>query len=100
MHIPLPKMMRHYREQEYERKLAPQAVRAGLAAWAFLAKRPALYHFLSRAASSLLGLLGRRQGSFYNLPLAGGWTGTREMPAPQGRTFQAMWRQRRQRKDA
>jgi len=27
--------------------------------------------------------------------VAGGWTATREMPAPQGQTFQAMWRARR-----
>ena len=44
MRIPLPKMMRHYREREYERKLSPRAVRTGLAMWAFLARRPALYH--------------------------------------------------------
>ncbi|HEX2116796.1 MAG TPA: LutB/LldF family L-lactate oxidation iron-sulfur protein [Alphaproteobacteria bacterium] len=94
MRIPLPKMMRHFREQEYERKLSPHTVRAGLALWAFFAKRPALYHRLTRLASSLLGMLGRRKGSFYNLPLAGGWTATREMPAPHGKTFHAMWRAR------
>ena len=97
MRIPLPKMMRHFREQEYERKLSPKTVRAGLALWAFFAKRPALYHRLTRLASSILGKLGRRSGSFYNLPLAGGWTGTREMPAPQGQTFQEMWRARQAR---
>jgi L-lactate dehydrogenase complex protein LldF len=100
MRIPLPKMMRHYREQEYERKLSPRTVRAGLAAWAFMAKRPALYHRLTRVASTFFGSLGRRGGSFYTLPFAGGWTGTREMPAPQGKTFQAMWRERQARKGA
>ena len=52
MRIPLPKMMRHYREQEYERKLSPRAVRTGLAAWAFLARRPALYHRLARIGAA------------------------------------------------
>jgi L-lactate dehydrogenase complex protein LldF len=100
MRIPLPKMMRHYREQEYERKLSPRTVRAGLALWAFIARRPALYHRLARLGASLLGLLGRRAGSFHNLPLAAGWTASRELPAPQGRTFQAMWHDRRARKGA
>jgi L-lactate dehydrogenase complex protein LldF len=44
---------------------------------------------------SALGWLGRRHGSFFNLPLASGWTATREFPAPQGRTFQDLWRERR-----
>ncbi len=99
MRIPLPKMMRHYREQEYERKLSPRAVRTGLAMWAFLARRPALYHRLARIGALLLGRLGRRAGSFHNLPFAGGWTAARELPAPQGRTFQAMWQQRGARKE-
>ncbi len=94
MRIPLPKLMRHYREQDYERKLAPRAMRWGIGLWAFLAKRPPLYHFLAAVAAQVLGLLGRKRGSFYNLPLASGWTATRELPAPQGRTFQALWYKR------
>ena len=95
MKIPLPKMMRHYREREFERKLGSGAMRRGLKAWAFFAKRPALYHRATRIAMRVLGRLGRRAGSFYNLPLAGGWTATREFPAPQGKTFQQQWRERR-----
>jgi L-lactate dehydrogenase complex protein LldF len=95
MRIPLPKMMRHFREQEFERGLQPRTVRAGLAVWAFLARNPRLYHFLTRRMARLLAWLGGGQGSFYNLPLAAGWTAAREMPAPQGSTFQAMWRARR-----
>ena len=34
--------------------------------------------------SRLLGRLGRRAGRFRRLPLAGGWTGSRDLPAPQG----------------
>lgn len=94
MKIPLPKMMRHYREREWQKKLSPAAARFGLNVWAFLARRPALYHAVARAIARVLGSLGRRHGSFYNLPLAGGWTGTRDMPAPQGRTFHALWRER------
>jgi L-lactate dehydrogenase complex protein LldF len=94
MKIPLPKMMRHYREREWQKKLSPPAARFGLGLWAFLARRPALYHAVAGFVARVLGGLGRRSGSFYNLPLAGGWTDTRDMPAPQGRTFQELWRGR------
>jgi L-lactate dehydrogenase complex protein LldF len=95
MRIPLPKMMRHYREREYQKKLSPATQRWGLAAWAFVAKRPWLYHTLTRIGMGTLGFLGKRFGSFHNLPLAGGWTATREFPVPQGQTFQARWAARR-----
>jgi L-lactate dehydrogenase complex protein LldF len=39
-------------------------------------------------------LLGRKRGSLRGLPLAGGWTGTRDLPAPQGSTFQQAWKAR------
>ena len=93
MRIPLPKMMRHWREKQFERHLTPAAVRSSLAGWAFLARRPTLYQALTRVSSGLLGRLGRR-GSFASLPLAGGWTRHRDMPAPEGPTFQALWSKR------
>ena len=38
--IPLPSLMRHWREREFERHLTPRAVRQGLALWSFVARRP------------------------------------------------------------
>jgi L-lactate dehydrogenase complex protein LldF len=100
MKIPLPRMMRHWREREFERKLSPRTYRAGLAAWAYLAQRPALYHALTGVASRLLGLIGKRRGRFRSLPLAGGWTSVRDLPAPEGRSFQSLWAERRKRPPA
>ncbi|HYB11114.1 MAG TPA: LutB/LldF family L-lactate oxidation iron-sulfur protein [Alphaproteobacteria bacterium] len=91
MRIPLPKMLRHWREKEYEKGLAPKPFRTGLKLWAWFAKRPRLYHLGSRMAMKLLGILGRGRGSFRHLPLARGWTGGRDMPAPEGPTFQSLW---------
>ncbi len=85
--IPLPKLMRHWREREFERHLSPGAVRTNLALWAWFAQRPGLYRLATRLAMGALGRLGRARGAFRRLPLAGGWTGTRDLPAPQGRTF-------------
>ena len=93
--IPLPKMMRHWREKEFERHLTPTRVRLGLKCWAFLAKTPALYHFVTAMKIRFMGALGARKGRFRSLPLAGGWTRHRDFPAPQGRTFQSLWAERR-----
>jgi L-lactate dehydrogenase complex protein LldF len=94
MKIPLPKIMHHWRTRQYERKLTPANQRWGLAFWAWFAKRPALYHFGARTAIGLLGRLGAKRGRFAKLPLAGGWTDFRDMPAPEGRTFRQAWAER------
>jgi L-lactate dehydrogenase complex protein LldF len=92
--IPLPKLMRHWREREFERHLTPAVQRGGLALWAFFATRPAIYRPMTALGMKLMGFLGRRAGHFRWLPLAGGWTRTRDLPAPAGQTFQSAWRVR------
>ncbi|MDE1571031.1 lactate utilization protein B [Aquabacter sp. P-9] len=93
--IPLPKLMRHWREKEFERHLTPAPQRTGLAVWSFFARRGWLYRPATRLAMGLLARLGRDKGRFASLPLAGGWTKVRDFPAPQGGTFQAQWAARR-----
>jgi L-lactate dehydrogenase complex protein LldF len=95
MRIPLPKMMRHWREKEFERALAPATQRFGLRLWGFFATRPRLYRLATGVAMTALANLARRRGRFSRLPLASGWTKHRDMPAPQGRTFMAEYRARR-----
>jgi L-lactate dehydrogenase complex protein LldF len=89
--IPLPNLMRHWREREFERHLQPPTMRYGLAFWAWLAKRPALYRLATRAAALTLGFAGRKSGKFTKLPLASGWTEGRDFPAPEGDTFFARY---------
>jgi len=93
--IPLPKLMRHWREKEFERHLTPAPQRYGLAVWGFFARRGWLYRPATRLAMLSLSWLGRAKGRFSKLPLAGGWTRHREFPTPQGDTFQAQWRARK-----
>ncbi|ESR25555.1 LutB/LldF family L-lactate oxidation iron-sulfur protein [Lutibaculum baratangense] len=95
MRIPLPKMMRHWREREFERHLQPATQRWGIKGWAFFARRPALYRAASGIAMRLLGAMGRKRGRFASLPLAGGWTSHRDFPSPQGKTFQQQWAERK-----
>lgn len=92
--IPLPKLMRHWREREFETGLAPRGSRFGLALWSFAARRPKLYRLLARMGAGLLARLGSRRGYLTQLPLGRGWTAWRDLPAPAGETFAAAYRRR------
>jgi L-lactate dehydrogenase complex protein LldF len=94
MRIPLPKMLRHWREKEFERHLTPRKTRLGLAIWRFLAARPSLYGFATRLGAWGLARLAGRDGSLRQVPLAGGWTRWRDLPAPEGGTFRTEWAKR------
>ncbi len=94
MKIPLPGLMRRWREKAWEAGAPPAAERYGVGVWAWFARRPWLYGLGARLAMRALARLGRGKGSFKSLPLAGGWTEGRDFPAPEGRTFQEQWRAR------
>ncbi|MCG8696135.1 MAG: LutB/LldF family L-lactate oxidation iron-sulfur protein, partial [Minwuiales bacterium] len=83
MRIPLPKLMRHYREREFERGLTPGTVRTGLKLWAFFVRRPWLYRTGAALAARGLNLMAGRRGRLSRLPLASGWTDYRDFPAPE-----------------
>jgi L-lactate dehydrogenase complex protein LldF len=93
MAIPLPAMMRKWRERDYERGDAPALQRLALRLWAYAAKRPRLYHALSGAIAPLLARLAGKSGRFTTLPFAQAWTDTRDLPAPEGKTFHALYRE-------
>ena len=46
-------------------------------------------------AAEALNWIGGRRGRLSSLPLASGWTRHRDLPVPQGRTFQEQWKARR-----
>ncbi len=100
MRIPLPKMLRAWRKRQFEQELGSSLARSGIGAWAFVARRPWLYHILTGLAFSVLGRLGRAKGRFRWLPFAGGWTELRDFPAPEGKTFMSRWRQEKRRAKA
>jgi L-lactate dehydrogenase complex protein LldF len=95
--IPLPKMMRHWRERQFAEKKAPATQRTGLRLWAWIARRPTLYHALAEIGSRMLGWAGGARGRFRALPFAAGWTSVRDMPAPEGRSFHSLWAERQRR---
>jgi len=91
--IPLPDLQRKLREQEFEGNLRSWRERAGLKVWSWIALRPALYGALSGLGVRMLRSLGGADGMIRKLPLAGGWTNERDLPAPAGRTFRALYRE-------
>ena len=91
MRIPLPRMLRAWRHKLYESRRTGALGRWALEGWAWLARRPRLYRRIMGLGVAGLGMLGRRRGRFRRLPLAGGWTGGRDLPAPEGDTFIQQW---------
>ena len=62
------------------------------ALWALLRPPPgAVPAGDARGGAGRLGWLGRKRGRFRTLPFAGGWTGGRDLPAPEGDTFFARY---------
>ncbi|MBN9020557.1 MAG: LUD domain-containing protein, partial [Rhizobiales bacterium] len=95
MRIPLPKMMRYWRDREFERHLSPTTIRWGIGFWAFFARHPWLYRLGTRFAARALANRAIDRGRFKSLPLAGGWTKHRDFPAPEGQTFMEQWAKRK-----
>jgi iron-sulfur cluster protein len=96
--IPISDLLRKLRERQVERRLRPWKERAALAAWGFVAMRPAVYAVLTKFAVRLLERAGGSRRSIGHLPFGQGWTATREMPAPVGRTFRELYAAQRSHK--
>ena len=91
MKIPLPKLMRIHRETDFAQGGQTWGYRKGLGIWAWFAKHPRLYHLAARFGVAAMAAMSRGKGRLSRLPFAGGWTRHRDLPAPQGRTFQQLW---------
>jgi len=96
MSIPLPKLLRKHRQSTFEKHLQTKQARWGLGVWSYLARRPKLYQLATRLVIGGLALGGAKRGHFKRLPLAGGWTAARDMPAPQAKaTFMQQYKKQR-----
>jgi L-lactate dehydrogenase complex protein LldF len=91
MSIPLPSMLRAWRERDFAEGKRSRTERFALKAWAFAAKRPRLYQALAAVGGPLLTRLAGGRGRLSRLPFAQPWTKLRELPAPEGRTFQQLY---------
>jgi L-lactate dehydrogenase complex protein LldF len=91
MDIPLPDMMRAWRERDFSRGNPPFSERLALKLWAFAAKRPRLYHVLANLMARVMARRAQGRGRLNSMPLAKAWTATRDLPAPPGKTFHSLY---------
>lgn len=89
--IPLPTLLRGWREKSWREGLEPLTARRGLALWAWAARHPRFYRLGTRVAIAALRRLGRR-GWIARLPLGGGWTDGRDFPRPEPQGFITRYR--------
>jgi L-lactate dehydrogenase complex protein LldF len=93
--IPLPDLLRKLREKQVERHLRPGLERFGLTVWAFLAQRPQLYRIAATIGVRSMRLMAAGRKTVARIPFAGGWTDHRDMPAPSGKTFSELYKERK-----
>jgi L-lactate dehydrogenase complex protein LldF len=91
MSIPLPAMLRAWRERDFAQGKHARAERLALKVSAFAAKRPRLYHALAAVGVLLLTRLAGGRGRLSRLLFAKSWTRLRDLPAPEGGTFQQLY---------
>jgi L-lactate dehydrogenase complex protein LldF len=92
--IPLPDLLRELRHMQHQQDITPVMQQRALKVWRYVATRPKLYHVLEQIGARVLSGLARH-GRIRRLPLAGGWTDSRDLPAPAGRTFLELWQGKR-----
>ncbi|MBC7623793.1 MAG: iron-sulfur cluster-binding protein [Aeromicrobium sp.] len=89
--IPLPDLMRKWRERQFDMKLRPFSERFAISVWGFSVQRPGLYAFATGIAARLAAMLGGKGKLIHSLPGIDGWTDGRDMPAPEGKTFRELY---------
>ena len=86
--IPLPTLLRGWRERSWREGLEPQTMRWGLRLWRLAATHPSAYRLGTRLASRALRLLGGGSRRIRRLPVLGAaWTAHRDLPTPAKGTF-------------
>ncbi len=93
--IPLPDLMRKWRERQFDGGLRPIGERWAIAAWGYFVARPALYAFATRVAARVASWMGGKDKLIHTLPGIDGWTKGRDMPAPAGKTFRELYAARK-----
>ncbi|MGL1834279.1 LutB/LldF family L-lactate oxidation iron-sulfur protein [Rhodocyclaceae bacterium SMB388] len=89
--IPLPTLLRGWRDRSWREGLEPTTMRLGLGAYTFVASRPRLYRLMTDMAIRVMRIFNRG-GKVRAMPGLGAWTAHREFPAPAKRSFMAMYK--------
>jgi len=93
MKIPLSSLLRRHRVRAFKQQLPPLRERWSLRLWVWLVKHSHLYRFFTHWGTKLLAAWAGKRGHLSRLPLARGWTRSRDLPAPQGGSFIQQYKQ-------
>lgn len=94
--IPLPKLLRKLREQQFNRGIRPWKEQLALRVWAFTASKPWLYRLVSQlGVKGLTWWAARREGGIGKLPFVEGWSSSKDFPTPAGNTFSKLYKKQR-----
>jgi L-lactate dehydrogenase complex protein LldF len=93
--IPLPALLRKLREKQFAGRMRPGMEYIGFYMWAYFAKRPRLYRLATKLAVRLLNITSGSNNLMKRLPFISGWTKTRNMPKPLGKTFIELYKKRK-----
>lgn len=95
--IPIPDLLRSWREEEFSRLKTGAPKRWGLATWAFVARHPILYRKLINTFGRLLHWYGRDKKMIrkLNLPLLGNWTSYHNLLTPAKTSFISQYKKHR-----
>ena len=88
--IPLPTLMRGWRDRSWREGLEPASMRFGMGIFTFVASRPWLYRLGTAIQVPVLRLFSRG-GWIRSMPGLGPWTKYRDFPVPEGRSFMARY---------
>lgn len=91
VNIPLPKLIRALRAKSWEKKYEPIMNRTIVTLFTQLAIRPKLFQFFLSIGTLWMQLFNKK-GWIKFMPLAGGWTKNRDLPAPEARTFMQQYK--------
>lgn len=94
MKIPLPDLLRHMREQQFERGMRPGMENWALRLWSYAARNPWLYRPGAKVASRLLRWMGGERRRLHHLVGAKCWTAYRDLSVPAQATFKQQFAQR------
>ena len=91
MAIPLPTLLRGWRDRSWREGLEPATMRRASASGRSSPAGRDSIGWRARVGVRAMRLFGRR-GWISSLPLAGAWTAQRDFPTPPGQTFMAQYR--------
>ena len=92
--IPLPTLLRGWRDRSWRDGLEPTTTRIGLGLFTFVASRPWLYRLGQGLALRAMRFFGRN-GWISRMPGLGAWTRHRDFPVPEASSFMAQYQRRK-----